>query len=162
MCTFSSSVLPCSLRRHLFAYKLTTKQNKDHNWNVKSNWKCHISSLALIPMPSPYLYFRCFLSMFCVWLCVCVLPGCRSSIRLVSLYQLSCRRLLFGICIHVSRYHCQMYRNGCTVTFHCIRHTSIFDPFRVPLLLFSQSTILIQALAFVSLLPISVRRIRYI
>lgn len=48
-----------------------------------------------------------------------------------------CLRIVFDICIHVSRYHCQMFPNGCTVVFHCIRHTSIFDSFRVPFLLSS-------------------------
>lgn len=70
-------------RRHLFAYKLTTKQNKDHNRNVKSNWKCHTYSLSFGSSPSPCAFFIPLLNV--AWLslagfiCVHVISRCVSD-----------------------------------------------------------------------------------
>lgn len=117
-----------SPRRHLFTYKLTTKQNKDHNWNVKSNWKCYVC-MFILQCSTFASALDSFTSRHCL---IALLP----FVRFILSTSL-CLRIVFDICIHVSRYHCQMFPNGCTVVFHCIRHTSIFDSFRVPFLLSS-------------------------
>lgn len=126
-------------RHHLFTYKLTTKQNKDHNWNVKSNWKCHIFLLRFVCFSIPFdfaivslVWWRVFVSF------IALLPYCR-YVRFISRFVSDCHQCIY---IHVSRYHCQNvskwhWYSRCT--FHSIRHTSIFDSFRVPFLLSSHS-----------------------
>lgn len=80
-------------RHHLFAYKLTTKQNKDHNRNVKSNWKCHTypQSFGHSPFPCAFLFLFSIIVFYLDTRC-CLTVACR--FYLCSFYQSLCLRLL--------------------------------------------------------------------
>lgn len=89
-----------SPRRHLFTYKLTTKQNKDHNQNVKSNRNCHIfvSLASCTPQSCNGWRAVCWVV---GWLVRWLLPQLLLSFRFVLSVDICLPRLL-SISVYIS------------------------------------------------------------